>query len=224
MERRLRIKNIFGKREMESESRHPKEVYVISIASEGKTEEQYFDGINKMISNDIVKMDRLEKMESYNRDSHPNHIIKLLDERMEYWEQYGIEPNELWMVVDRDIQNIGESQLKNIINQCQERGYNLAVSNPTFEFWLLLHLIDIDDYNKAELLENKKERTKSRKRYIDMRLSELLDGYRKKNIKFKDFAQGINKAIEQAKKLPTDNSKLLSELGTSVCLLVEKLV
>ncbi len=224
MERRLRIKNTFGKREVETGSRNPKSAYVISIASEGKTEEQYFDGLAGRISSNIIKIDRLEKSDDYNRHSHPNHIIKLLDERMSYWDQYGIEANELWMVIDRDQQNVSQSQLENIIMQCQKKGYNLAISNPAFEFWLLLHLINIEVYDKKSLLENRKVRKKAKKRFINVELTNLLQGYRKKNIRFEDFEQGIRQAIDQAKKLPTDNRKLINELGTSVCLLVEKLV
>ena len=45
MASRLRIKNTFGERPVESSTRTAKSLYVISIAGEGKTEEQYFDGI-----------------------------------------------------------------------------------------------------------------------------------------------------------------------------------
>ena len=118
MSRRLRIKNEFGKRSAESGTKDPKDIYVISIASEGKTEEQYFDGIHDMDSSDIIKIERLEKSEKYDKNSHPNHIIELLNERKEHWKEHGIEPNELWMVIDRDKKNVSEVQLNAIIEKC----------------------------------------------------------------------------------------------------------
>ncbi len=50
MNRRLRIQKPFGERSVPSETRSPKSVYVISIAGEGKTEEQYFDGVRDLVA------------------------------------------------------------------------------------------------------------------------------------------------------------------------------
>lgn len=219
---RLRIINEFGKRAIESESQDTKEVYLVSIASEGKTEEQYFDGIHDLDSSEIIKVERLEKEDETDTKSHPNHVIELLDERKEYWQEHGIEANELWMVVDRDKQNVREEQLNAIINKCEKEGYNLALSNPTFEFWLLMHISDLKGYSKEELLNN--EKVNKTRRFIDKELSTILGGYNKKNLKFENFEAGIKEAIQRANEFPTDNNSLLKELGTSVCVLVDKLI
>ncbi len=219
---RLRIINEFGKRAIESESQNTKEVYLISIASEGKTEEQYFDGIHDLDSSEIIKVERLEKSDKTDTKSHPNHVIDLLDERKEDWIEHGIEASELWMVVDRDRQNVSKEQLNSIIDKCKLEGYNLALSNPTFEFWLLLHITDLQKYSVDDLLNN--EKVNKTRRFIDKELSIILNGYNKKNLKFERFEDGINDAIIRAKEMQTNNGNLIDELGTSVCLLVEKLI
>lgn len=219
---RLRIKNEFGKRPVESFSKDTKLVYLISIASEGKTEEQYFDGIYDLESSDIIKIERLEKIEETDTKSHPNHVIDLLNERKEQWEEHGVEPNELWMVVDRDKQNVSAEQIDNIIEKCNTEGYNLALSNPTFEFWLLLHLKDVKEYPHEILLNN--EKVNKNRRFIDKELSNILGGYSKKKLQFERFESGIKDAINRAKELVVDNAELKDKLGTSVCLLVEKLI
>ncbi len=219
---RLRIINEFGKRSIESESQDTKEVYLISIASEGKTEEQYFDGIHDLDYSEIIKVERLEKEDETDTKSHPNHVIELLDERKEYWQEHGIEANELWMVVDRDKQNVSEEQLNAIIDKCKKEGYNLALSNPTFELWLLMHVNDLKGYSKEDLLNN--EKVNKTRRFIDKELSVILGGYNKKNLKFENFEAGIKDAIQRANGFPTDNNSLLKELGTSVCVLVDKLI
>jgi hypothetical protein len=61
---------------------------------------------------------------------------------------HGVEPNELWMVVDRDKQNVSKDQLNEIVEKCRIESYNLALSNQHFEFWLLLHLTSIDCMTK----------------------------------------------------------------------------
>ena len=219
---RLRIINEFGKRVIESESQDSKEIYLVSIASEGKTEEQYFDGIHDLDSSEIIKVERLEKNDDTDTKSHPNHVIELLDERKEYWKEHGIEANELWMVVDRDKQNVSEDQLKAIINKCNQEGYNLALSNPTFELWLLMHISDLKEYSSDDLLSN--DKVNKTRRFIEKELSTILKGYNKKNLKFDRFEDGIMDAIKRAKELPTDNANLIDKLGTSVCVLVEKLI
>jgi hypothetical protein len=224
MHSRLRPKNIFGKRLGESESKPLNQIYVISIAGEGKTEEQYFDGIRDMENSHLILIDRLEKLEESDTKSHPNHVIELLDERKKYWKEYGIESNELWMVVDRDKQNVTEKQMIAIIEKCKTEGYNLALSNPAFEFWLLLHITSIDIYDQKVLLENGKDTVKSKKRYIEKELSTLIGGYNKRKLHFEHFEPGIKDAIQRAKVLQINNERLLDELGTNICLLVEKLI
>jgi hypothetical protein len=224
MPSRLRVKNIFGERPIESGSMPSKSLYVISIAGEGKTEEQYFDGIYDLGNSDVIKIERLEKLDESDTKSHPNHVIELLNERKEQWEAHGIEPNELWMVVDRDRQNVSREQLTSIIEKCKTEGYNLALSNPTFEFWLLIHITSLDTYNHDLLLANPRIPSKSTKRFIEKELSSLLGGYNKNNIRFERFEPGIKDAIQRAKDLSHDNELLIDELGTSVYLLVEKLI
>lgn len=224
MPSRLRIKNIFGERPVKSSSRSAKVLYVISIAGEGKTEEQYFDGIYDLNNSELIRIERLEKADETDTKSHPNHVVALLDERKKYWEAHGVEPNELWMVVDRDKQNVLKDQLIAIIEHCKKEGYNLALSNPTFEFWLLLHLTSIDLYDKELLLANPKATAKNTKRYLEKELSKLLGGYNKNKLIFDKFEPGIKNAIKRAKELSTDNSTLIDELGSSVCILVEKLI
>lgn len=224
MKSRLRIKNTFGERPVESSTRTAKSIYVISIAGEGKTEEQYFDGIYDLNRSELIHIERLEKADETDTKSHPNHVIELLDERKEYWEAHGVEPNELWMVVDRDKQNVSKDQLNEIVEKCRIEGYNVALSNPTFEFWLLLHLTSIALYDKDLLLSNPKTTAKSKKRYLEKELSRLLGGYNKNKLHFEKFEPGIKDAVSRSKELPIDNMTIIDELGTSICLLIEKII
>ncbi|MGD9494251.1 MAG: RloB family protein [Bacteroidales bacterium] len=201
-----------------------KDVYVISIAGEGKTEEHYFDGLSDYLKGKVILIDRLEKDDEEDTKSHPNHVFNLLEERRDYWREYGAESDELWMVVDRDRQNVSEKQLENIINKCNESSFNLALSNPTFELWLLLHVSAIDKFDAKKLLENPKKSSNSKKRFLEILLSEISDGYNKSRLDFEKFKPGLEDAIVRAKKLPVSNSELINSLGTSVCLLVEQIL
>jgi len=224
MPARLRIVNVFGQRAVPSESVAPKDVYIISVAGEGKTEEQYFDGLKEISADNTIWIDRLEKADETDTKSHPVYVLELLEEREKYWKEFGVESNELWMVVDRDQQNVNITQLEEIIEKCANKGYNLALSNPTFEFWLLLHITSIENYDSEKLLANPKLTKRAKKRYLETLLSELTGGYNKNKLNFKKFESGITDAITRAKQLPVENKILINNLGTSVCILVEKIM
>ena len=45
--------------------------------------------------------------------------------------------DETWLVIDMDQWPL--DQLEEVFARCQCSGFSLAVSNPKFEYWLLLH-------------------------------------------------------------------------------------
>lgn len=227
---RLRVQNVFGERKVPSESIDPKSIYVIAIAGEGKTEEQYFDGIRenarRLKISEIIQIERLEKEDSEDTKSHPKHVLNLLLERKEDWKEHGYDPNELWMVVDRDPQNVSAGQLEEIISICTEQGFNIAISAPTFELWLLLHIVDIDKYDKNMLIQNRKKGKSSKKRFLEKELADLVGGYSKNDLKFERFIGGIENAVARAKSIGSTNEELIQEnsLGTTVYILIEKIL
>jgi RloB-like protein len=59
--------------------------------------------------------------------------------------------------MDRDFQSWKPAMISVIARECQSKGYFLAVSNPSFEIWLLLHFEDVPnqaDPRKQELAAN----------------------------------------------------------------------
>ncbi len=89
---------------------------------------------------------------------------------------------------------------------------------------MLLHLTELDDYDLNTIFENPKLKSKSKKRYLDNEISKLAGGYNKTKLNFARFEPGIPKAIARSKNLPLDNMILIDQPGTTVCLLVEKLM
>lgn len=224
---RLREPKTFGQRKNKSETRLPNRVFV--IACEGKTEETYFKAFNKpqyriYVKNENTEVEVLEKQDEKDTKSFPVYVMELLKEYQEY---YGADNEELWLVIDRDKQNLSKSQLREIIEKCAEKKYNIALSNPCFELWLLLHIKDLTTYAEedlGELKQNKKERAKSKKRFLEKELSQILDGYKKEQIQPEKFLPYVRRAVQQAKLLPlqADLSET-DDFGTTVYVLVERI-
>jgi hypothetical protein len=106
------------------------------------------------------------------------------------------------LVIDRDKNNNPIKNIAAIAQLCEQKNYNLAISNPTFELWLLLHLVDLDLFDEAaklNLFENKY--VNKTKRTLEKELSTYLNGYNKSKYDASQLLPNINTAIDQAKKL-----------------------
>lgn len=126
------------------------------------------------------------------------------------------------MIIDTD----RWKNIDKIVIECKkQKNMFVAVSNPSFEFWLLLHIKDINEYSDEELnliLENKKKSKRS-KNYVDKKIIEILGTYDKRNPKSERFLPSIEKAISQAKLLNNPEEEYPSKLGTFVYKVIEKL-
>lgn len=107
------------------------------IAVEGSTtEQQYFAIFNSL--NLTVHIHCLGK----NDKSSPPHVLKRMKS---YLKEKGLlhddKPWEAWLVVDKD--KWTDQQLSELFEWSQGReNYGFALSNPKFEYWLLLHFED----------------------------------------------------------------------------------
>lgn len=99
------------------------------------------------------------------------------------------------------------------------------MSNPCFEFWLILHRADLDDFTDEEkdnILNNKK--VSNTKHYVDIVLEKLIGHSYKKRPKGEDFIPYVYDAIRRAKNIHIDSDDLPKDLGSDVYLLLEKLI
>lgn len=131
------------------------------------------------------------------------------------------------IIIDRDSKNHSQRQLGNILKHCEAEGYLFYLSNPCFEFWLLLHLCDVKaEYEKDldRLLENKRESNKHS--YISKEIQKIAG--HNKNIsesKFKEhYAKNIDNAIKRAEDFESDPAKLIEgNLGCNIQELIKLL-
>eukprot|EP01136_Pigoraptor_vietnamica_P019084 Opistho-1_new@66211 len=195
---------------------------IIVLAFEGNdTEEIYFDEFKSSeIFDDALIFLHLLKRPKTDTNSAPNHVFKKL--KKEAKDEYNFkDTDELWMIIDTDRwKNIPE-----IISECKKQSNMfVAVSNPCFEFWLLLHIKNITDYDENELaLILKNAKVSNKKNYVDFKITEILGTYNKSNPKPELFFPTVDFAIEQAKQLDKNNDEYPEKLGSHVYKVVEKL-
>lgn len=124
------------------------------------------------------------------------------------------------VVLDRDTDSHTLESLRGICRKCKERGYICCLTNPCFEFWLLLHLVDVQTIcipeERTRLLSNKKVSKKHT--YVSKRVSDLAGhGKRISPRVFDDhYWKTREKAMRAAEAFARKNEDVLNRLGTSL--------
>lgn len=173
------------------------------LALEGiKTEPQYFSIFNTQHS--VIRVNCLKG----NHDSSPPQVLKRMKEFLA--QETLKRSDEAWLVVDKD--KWTEDQLSQLYAWAQsEDNYGLALSNPKFEYWLLLHFEDGTNIGSS--------------RDCSERLKQYLPGY-DKGIDVRKFNQGmVDDAIRRAKERDNPPSQDWPRIlgSTTVYILVEKI-
>ena len=166
--RRRSFKRPYGERRY-------RKLFILAVEG-GKTEPEYFKFFNDQNSFIHIKCLKGE------HESSPPQVLKRMRKHLE---SVGLKKSdEAWLVVDRDQWN--DDQLTQLYAWSQEQdNYGFALSNPKFEYWLLLHF------------ENGDAVTSSRS--CSERLSNYLPEY-DKGIDMRRFTSDmINEAIQRAR-------------------------
>ena len=173
------------------------------LATEGsKTESQYFS-----IFNDANLTVHIKFLRGGDRSA-PAQVLKRM---RDYLEEIGLESSdEAWLVVDRD--QWTDEQLLQLHEWAEEAGnYGFALSNPKFEFWLLLHFEDGRGVSSSQA--------------CSQRLKLHVPDYDKGISRTKISRAMIEKAVKRAKELDTPAcSHWPRSSGTTVYRLVENIL
>ncbi len=197
------------------------------IAAEGsETEMQYFEELKASNLYNRLQI-YIEPLKRRGTLSSPTSVLAAIKE---FKKDFNIRKgDELWALIDRDKQSWEIAEIDSVAQQCHQGKIGFAMSNPSFEIWLLLHLLDIEGVEpdeKALILANARISPKSKRKYIDKLLSNLLeDGYKKNDIKAKRFIPSITVAISRAEKLDKNpQQRWPNDIGTHVYRLISKIL
>lgn len=225
------------------------------------TEPSYFEWLenhrNIVGINELFSIIKLKKNINYTR------CDLLIDEGIRILEK-GIldeiydapqEIDEFWVIIDRDCKNNKDIYFHSFVNtnikyidilyseslsdtKSEKRisiEVNKAITNPCFEFWLLLHFEKDLEFNKEKLMINKKisnkhtycskifsEYTSINSKRISM--NSFWKVVSQKNRVNKNPKAAIILAIKNSKKYSTDNIELENSIGTSICKLMESIL
>ncbi len=177
------------------------------------TEPMYFEGLKASWHNSRVHIEVLTRSDP--TLSSPDEVLKSLDEfSADYQLRDG---DQLWLVFDRDSQSWKARTMSAVARRCKQKGYFLAVSNPCFELWLLLHFEDVPSQTEERLNALLKNANGFLKKEVASHMSS-----KKKHIDH--FIPRVETAIQRSRLLDRKpGERWPSQLGTRVYRLVEQL-
>ena len=133
---------------------------------------------------------------------------------------YSEDIDKMCLIVDRDKKSFKEEQYNYVKEECKKKNFKLYVTNPCFEFWLLLHFDEVHLINKEKLLENK--RASSKVRFVESELKKYFP-YNKNKYNAELLIEKIDLAIENEKKFCENIEELKDKLGSNIGLLIKEL-
>ncbi|PWD85835.1 RloB family protein [Ignatzschineria cameli] len=131
--------------------------------------------------------------------------------------------DKIIILLDRDKQSFKEKQYDDVIDISNRHGYELGITNPCFELFLLLHLTDISELDKKSIRENKRIGKNNKVRFIskclDTELKKHNRRYQSKSnydakfiaINYPNLSNNISKS-----NIATDPKMLKDKIGTSI--------
>lgn len=197
------------------------------LSYEGKiSEKKYFEYFrNSELFNDSGLIEIISLKRPTNRGSDPISVKKLL---LEAKKEYRFkDTDEFWLIIDRDDwEEIHNHNFDKLVEDCKkENNFFLAMSNPCFEIWLILHLKDINEFDEEEKIKIMLNETISNsKNYIDKVLSEIQGRGYNKRPNPRIFLPLTKIAIGRAKELDNENQDYPKQLGTHIYKLIKKLI
>ena len=169
--------------------------------------------LNKYLSNDVslsedLKHDIEAKALEYGIDLH---YRKYLKDYKEY------DDDRFVVVIDKDRHH--ESVLRECMDICNKNNYELYLSNPCFEFWLLFHLCNVKErYKNQEEKIRENKHVNRNQTFVSKEVSNL--AFHSKKIAYdcfcKNYWPNILKAKERADEYATEVKDLLENIGTNM--------
>lgn len=149
--------------------------------------------------------------------SAPVYVVNRLKEAVKKARKEMQEGDEFWVLLDTDhhfrANNI--AQTDEALREARQSGFKVAVSNPCFELWLLLHHKDIPP---GQAFANAQA--------VEQELRGILGDYNKTKVKLGQFpAEKVPDAMRRARELTTGQPDFWPETtGTHVYLLMESVL
>ena len=173
----------------------------------------------------LIDLCLLEKTEKDKDISHPKRLLEFAQEQKKNDEiSFDEERDQMILVIDADIYEKKPQEYEQLLAKAEIYHDTLAVTNPAFELFLLLHYensyqTDILPH-ASEILQNQKE---NGRRFISQLFSKKSGMNSKTNPKIGMLAKNVDIAIAQEKHLNQDHHKCNGTLTCNIGKMIQEI-
>ena len=141
-----------------------------------------------------------------------------------YLSKYTSNFDEFCILIDRDAGSHSSEDMNFILQYCKEKKYRCFITNPCFEFWLLLHFSDVyEEYSDQLDLIRENKKVSNAHTFVSNELS-VKAHHGKKGIALKEkYLPHIEEAIIRASKFASDNEALITDIGCNIWILIKEM-
>ena len=137
--------------------------------------------------------------------------------KIEYTEGF----DQIIIIADRDKGSFTTQQYEKLINDCNRKNIKLCITNPCFEFWLLMHFDAVRTIDQGKMLQNPK--ITDEVTYCHDVLRQNFNGYHKNSYNAALLMPKLKNAIENEKLFCEDIIGLKTKLGSNLGSLIMEL-
>lgn len=138
---------------------------------------------------------------------------------------YDSDIDHICLIVDRDkksfIVNERINQYQCVIDICNKNNFDLFITNPCFEFWLLLHFDDVGSLDISKLLEN--PNVTAKKKYTEIELNKRFP-FKKNKYDANSLVLKLSTAISNEKRYCEDLRLLEHAVGSNLGKLFDQII
>lgn len=169
------------------------------------------------------KLERILKfLEDYVLYKWKSNIEEIIEEiiesgKIEYVNGY----DEIAIIADRDRGSFTVEQYEKLVKDCNRKKIKLFITNPCFEFWLLMHFDAVKTINCKTMLQNPK--ISGNITFCHDVLRNTFDGYKKEKYNAVLLMSKLSTAINNEKLFCEDIIGLKTNIGSNIGLLIEEL-
>ncbi len=141
-----------------------------------------------------------------------------------YLSKYTNDFDEFCILIDRDAGSHSVDEMDFVVQYCKASSYRCFITNPCFEFWLLLHFSDVhEEYSDRLDLIKENRKVSNTHTFVSRELS-LKAHHGKKGLAFKEnYLPHVEEAIARASKFVSDNEALIAEIGCNIWKLIKEM-
>lgn len=186
------------------------------------TEKWYFEELinrkKELGIHPLIDIRFLERTEEDVHNSHPKRLLEYAKQlKKQGLNDFDLKHDKFILVFDADVFSKKPQAYYEIIHEAKEEGFIVAVTNPSFELFLLLHKNDAyEKYIKPkadEILQNKKT---GQRKAVQIIFTDATGVNPKTNDKICEFAKNIDIAIEQESNLNQNTEECIGKLTSNV--------